>query len=165
MEKALSVGDVAVYPVHGVAEVIAVEDRVVAGHPLSVYILKVRATGSTIMVPTVKADAVGLRAPISEDEVAEVYGILRSRDGGHSAQPWNRRQREYNEKIKSGSIFEIAEVYRELRLLGQSKELSFSERRMADTATSLLVAEVAIARDVSEAEILHEIDEIFALAA
>lgn len=165
MEQPFSVGDMAVYPVHGLTEVVALENKDVGGHPLSVYILKVLDNGSRIMVPTTKANAVGLREPISKDEIPEVYDILRSRDVVQNDQAWNRRQREYMDKIKTGSIFEIAEVLRDLRLLGLGKSLSFSERRMADTAMGLLVQEIAIVREATKAEISQEIDEIFAVAA
>ena len=165
MPHPFTVGDMAVYPVHGLAEVVALEDRDVGGHPLSVYILKVLDSGSRIMVPTNKAADVGLRTPISEREVAEVYDILRNRDVVQNDQAWNRRQREYMDKIKTGSIFEIAEVLRDLRLLGQDKSLSFSERRMADQAMGLLVQEIAVARQATKAEISQEIDDIFCAAA
>ena len=161
MPQPFSIGDMAVYPVHGLAKVVAMEDHDVGGHPLSVYILKVVDNGSRIMVPTTKANDVGLREPISKDEVPEVYEILRSRDVVQNDQAWNRRQREYMDKIKTGSIFEIAEVLRDLRLLGEGKTLSFSERRMADTAMGLVAQEIAVARDSTKAEIVQEIDAIF----
>lgn len=165
MAQPFSIGDKAVYPVHGLTQVVALEQREVAGHPIHVYILEVLGSGSRIMVPTTKAAAVGLREPISIDEVSEVYDILRSRDIVQNDQAWNRRQREYMDKIKTGSIFEIAEVLRDIRLLGHGKSLSFSERRMADTAMDLLVQEIAVARAATPDEITREIDEIFDLAA
>ena len=165
MPQPFTVGDMAVYPVHGLTEVVALENRDVGGHPLSVYILKVLESGSRIMVPTTKAAAVGLREPISESEVGKVYDILRSQDVIQNDQAWNRRQREYMDKIKTGSIFEIAEVLRDLRLLGRDKSLSFSERRMADTAMALIVQEIAVARHMTKAEISQEIDGIFDAAA
>lgn len=165
MEAAFEIGDKAVYPVHGVTEVVGVEHRDVGGYPLTVYILKVLENGSKIVVPTGKAKAVGLRQLITDDEVNEVFDVLRSKDVIPNEQTWNRRQREYMDKLKTGSVFEIAEVYRDLSLLGVDKQLSFSERRLLDTAKSLLVQELSLARGTSESEIVHEIDAIFANAA
>lgn len=161
MRAAFTIGDKAIYPVHGVTEVLALERRTVGGNPLEFYILKVLETGSTIMVPTGNADAVGLRELITPDEVDEVYEILRSTTVVRNDQTWNRRQREYMDKIKTGSVFEIAEVLRDLCLLRNDKELSFSERRMLDTARTLLVQELALARGATREEIEHEIDSIF----
>jgi CarD family transcriptional regulator len=165
MEAAFEIGDKAVYPVHGVTEVVGLEHRDVGGHPLTVYILKVLENGSTIVVPTGKAQTVGLRQLISDDEVTEVLAVLRCKDVGRNDQTWNRRQREYMDKLKTGSVFEIAEVFRDLSLLGVDKQLSFSERRLLDTAKNLLVQELALARGISEAEITDEIDSIFDNAA
>jgi len=160
-----AVGDKAVYPVHGVAEVVALEQRDIGGNKTSVYILKVMDTGLKIMVPTTNAGSVGLRDLINAKQVKEVYAILRSRDVPRDTQTWNRRYREYMEKIKTGSVFEIAEVMRDLAVLRASKELSFGERRMLDTARGLLIKELAIAKSVAEDKIAGEIDAIFAQAA
>jgi CarD family transcriptional regulator, regulator of rRNA transcription len=160
-----AVGDKAVYPVHGVAEVVALEQRDIGGNKTSVYILKVMDTGLKIMVPTTNAGSVGLRDLITAKQVKEVYAILRSRDVPRDTQTWNRRYREYMEKIKTGSVFEIAEVMRDLAVLRASKELSFGERRMLDTARGLLIKELAIAKSVAEDKIAGEIDAIFAQAA
>jgi CarD family transcriptional regulator len=156
------VGDKAVYPVHGVAEVVSLEKRDIGGAPTNVYILKILETGLTIMVPTSNADAVGLRDIISSDEVAEVYDILKSKEVARDTQTWNRRYREYMEKIKTGSAYEIAEVLRDLCLLRNVKDLSFGERRMLETARGLLVKEIALAKETSENDIEAEIEEIFA---
>jgi CarD family transcriptional regulator len=165
MEAAFGIGDKAVYPVHGVTEVVGLEHRDVGGHPLTVYILKVLENGSTIVVPTGKAQAIGLRQIISCDEVEEVFTVLRCKEVDRNDQTWNRRQREYMDKLKTGSVFEIAEVFRDLTLLGHDKQLSFSERRLLDTAKNLLVQELALARGTSQAEMAHVINSIFTNAA
>jgi len=159
------VGDKAVYPVHGVAEVVALEQRDVGGSKIPVYILKILDTGMKIMVPTGNAGSVGLRDLITSKQVKEVYSILKSRDVPRDTQTWNRRYREYMEKIKTGSVFEIAEVLRDLAVLRLSKELSFGERKMLDTARSLLVKELALAKGVGDDKIAGEIDAIFQPAA
>ncbi|RMH40332.1 MAG: CarD family transcriptional regulator [Deltaproteobacteria bacterium] len=165
MTSPFSVGDKAVYPVHGVAEVVDIEQREIGGTKHDVYILKILDTGMKIMVPCANAETVGLREIISESEVAEVYEILRDPDVLPDTQTWNRRYREYMDKIKTGSCFEIAEVVRDLRRLGGHKDLSFGERRMLETAQGLLVRELALAQQVSEVEVEREIESIFTAAA
>ncbi len=165
MKQQFVVGDKAVYPVHGVAEVVALEKRDIGGNNTPVYILKILETGLKIMVPTINAGAVGLRELISSKQVKEVYAILKSRDVPKDTQTWNRRYREYMEKIKTGSVFEIAEVLRDLCVLRATKDLSFGERRMLETARTLLIKEIALAKGVDEIKVGAEIDAIFSQAA
>ena len=165
MKQAFAVGDKAVYPVHGVAEVVGLESRDIGGNKTNVYILKVIETGMRIIVPTTNAGSVGLRDHITSKQVKEVYEILKARDIPRDTQTWNRRYREYMEKIKTGSVFEIAEVMRDLSVLRVTKELSFGERKMLDNARGLLLKELALAKNVSEDKIAEEIDSIFAQAA
>ncbi len=165
MKQQFSVGDKAVYPVHGVAEVMALEQRDIGGSQTAVYILKILDTGMKIMIPTINAGTVGLRDLISAKQVKEVYEILKARDIPRDTQTWNRRYREYMEKIKTGSVFEIAEVLRDLCVLRTTKDLSFGERKMLDTARGLLIKELAIAKSSSEDKVIAEIDAIFAQAA
>ncbi|MFH1830056.1 MAG: CarD family transcriptional regulator [Pseudomonadota bacterium] len=162
LNKEFKIGDVAVYPAHGVGEVQSIEEREIAGNKHKFYILKILDTGMTIMVPTGNVRSVGLREVINESEVDIVYDIMRERDISINEQTWNRRYREYMDKIKTGSIYEIAEVLRDLMLLRYEKELSFGERKMLDTARYLIVKELAIAQDYTEDEVADEIDEIFA---
>jgi CarD family transcriptional regulator len=165
LKQAFAVGDKAVYPVHGVAEVVALENRDIGGNKTAVYILKILETGLKIMVPTTNAGSVGLRDLITSKQVKEVYSILKSRDVPRDTQTWNRRYREYMEKIKTGSVFEIAEVMRDLCVLRGSKDLSFGERKMLETARGLIIRELALAKGVGEDKIAEEIDAIFAQAA
>jgi CarD family transcriptional regulator len=165
MDVAFSVGDKAVYPAHGVAEVVGLETREIGGNKQTFYILKILDTGTKIMIPTRNVSAVGLREVIGEGDVKEVYNILKSKEIAVEGQTWNRRYREYMDKIKTGSVFEIAEVLRDLSVLRSSKELSFGERKMLDTARQLLVKELAIAKHTKETKIEQEIDKIFGPAA
>lgn len=154
-------GDKAVYPAHGVGEVKAIETREISGNKQTFYILNIMENGMTIMVPTQNVKSVGLREIIDEDQVEEVYAILEERDVAIDNQTWNRRYREYMDKIKTGSVYEIAEVLRDLSLLKFEKELSFGERKMLDTARSLLVKELSIAEDREEKDVLKDIQKIF----
>jgi CarD family transcriptional regulator len=117
--------------------------------------------GMRIMVPKKNVGAVGLRAVVNKTEVKEVYDILRSREVSIEGQTWNRRYREYMEKIKTGSVFEIAEVLRDLQRLKGDKELSFGERKMLDTARTLLIKEIAVATKSKEVKIEEKLDRIF----
>jgi CarD family transcriptional regulator len=162
MHDQFAVGDKAFYPVHGVAEVVALESRDIGGQPASVYVLQIVETGLKIMVPTGNAGTVGLRALLNADEVQEIYNILRSKGMSSDGQTWNRRHREYMDKIKTGSAFEIAEVLRDLSRLRSTKDLSFGEKRMLDTARALLVKEIAVADKSTEPNVEAAIASIFA---
>lgn len=161
MQHEFSVGDIAVYPAHGVTKVNSIETKEISGQKRKFYILEVMDNGMTIMVPTDNVKAVGLREVIGNEEVETVYEILQERDIAIDNQTWNRRYREYMDKIKTGSVYEIAEVLRDLSLLRYEKELSFGERRMLDTARTLLVKELAIAESSDEMGITKKIDKIF----
>ncbi len=161
MDVTFRIGDKAVYPAHGVAEVTGIESKEISGTKHTFYILRILDNGMRIMVPTKNVAAVGLRAVVNKSEVKEVYDILKSREVSVEGQTWNRRYREYMEKIKTGSVFEIAEVLRDLSLLKHDKDLSFGERKMLDTARSLLVKELAVAKGHKEEKIVRELEEIF----
>ena len=155
------IGDKAVYPGHGVGVIESIETKQISGKELMFYILKITDNGMTIMIPRDNAEAVGLRGVIRKLEIPKVLQILKARDVEIDTQTWNRRYREYMEKINTGSIFEIAEVIRDLHLLKNEKELSFGERKILDTAKNLLIKELAIVRDVKESDIVKEIRTIF----
>jgi CarD family transcriptional regulator len=150
------VGDIVVYPAHGVAEVESVEDREISGSSLPFFILKILDTQMTVMVPVANVKNVGIRELIDKKGIEQVMDILKQRSVHVDNQTWNRRYREYMEKIKSGSAFEIAEVLRDLNILKRGKELSFGERKMYDTARNLLVNEISISKkiDKKEAELM-----------
>ena len=157
------IGDKAVYPGHGVGVIEAVESKAISGMEQLFYILRIVDNGMTIMIPTGNIDVVGLREVIPPVEISRVFQILKERQVSPDMQTWNRRYREYMEKINGGSIFSIAEVLRDLQVLKMGKNLSFGERKILDTAENLLVKELAVARDCKESEILMEIKKIFKL--
>jgi len=155
------VGDKAVYPAQGVAEVIRIEEKDIAGSRQKFYVLRILDTDRKIMVPVANASAVGLREVISEQEIREIFDILRERTIAFDNQTWNRRYRGFMDKIKTGSIYDVAEVLRDLYRLKTDKQLSFGERRMLDTARSLIVKEIAIDRKQTEEQVKTEIEAIF----
>ncbi|MBU0961127.1 MAG: CarD family transcriptional regulator [Proteobacteria bacterium] len=154
-------GDMAVYPAHGVGVIESIESQTIGGMDQSFYVMKILDNDMKIMIPTASSDNVGLRAIISKKEVDTVLDILRSRDSEIGTQTWNRRYREYMEKIKTGSIHEVAAVLRDLFLLSVDKDLSYGERKMMDTAKSLLVKEISLARKVDEAKTTALIEDMF----
>lgn len=155
------VGDVAVYPAHGVAVIENIEKKEISGSHQIYYILRLLENDMTIMIPQDNAGHVGLREVITKKDVTEVYRILKTRKGRGSSQTWNRRHRQYMEKIKTGSVYEIAEVLRDLYQLKLDKELSFGERKVLDMARSLLIKELSIAKSQREEQIEREIERIF----
>jgi len=155
------VGDKAVYPTQGVAEVIRIEEKDIAGSRQCFYVLRILDTDKRVMVPVTNASAVGLRQVISELEIREIFDILRERTLAVDNQTWNRRYRAFVDKIKTGSIYDVAEVLRDLYRLKTDKQLSFGERRMLDTARTLIVKEIAIARAQTEEHVKNEIESIF----
>jgi len=112
------------------------------------------------MIPTGNARNIGLRDVIDNQAVDEVYQILRSRPLRLSNQTWNRRYRDYMDKIKTGSPFQVAEVLRDLTLLKAEKDLSFGERKMLDTAKNLLIKELSLAHEKEETEIEARLQEL-----
>ena len=132
------------------------------GATYRLYVLKILDNGMTIKVPVDNADAIGMREIIPQDSVAKVYEVLRDRSSPADKQTWNRRYREYMTKIKTGDPLEVAAVLRDLALLKTEKQLSFGERKMYDQAHSLIVQELAVAKDVDENLIKKEIEGIFA---
>ncbi len=156
-----NVGELAVYPAHGVGMIEAVEDKKIGGADHTFYILRILENDMIIMIPTTNAESVGLRHVIGDKDVSQVFSILRDHDVIIETQTWNRRYRDYMKKIKTGSVFEVAQVLRDLYLLKTDKELSFGERKMLDTAQNLLVKEISIARQAPEEDVAAELEGIF----
>lgn len=155
------VGEMAVYPAHGVGIIESIEEKEISGTCQLFYTMRIVDNGMTIMIPSCNIESVGLRQIIPRKRVKDVYEILRNKDIEIDNQTWNRRYREYMEKIKTGSVFEIAAVLRDLYTIKHEKELSFGERKLMDMATNLLVKELAIAEGADEQKIRDDINIIF----
>jgi len=124
--------------------------------------MKILGNNAKIMIPKNGAESVGLREVITEEEIPRIYEILSERDVQVDKQTWNKRYKEYWEKIKTGSVYEIAKVLRDLFTLKLDKDLSFGERKMMDTAKSLLIMEISIAANCEEREVERNLSNIFA---
>jgi len=156
------IGDKAVYPAQGVGVVEAIESREFSGIMNEFYVLRIVDSDMTIMVPVKNVDQVGMRSLIDKARVNSVYEVLgeRSEDLG-SIPSWSRRQREYNEKIKSGDLMEVAEVLRELYQIKEDKELSYGEKKVLELARKLLVTEIAMAEGKAEEKVAEHVEKIF----
>lgn len=155
------VGDKAVYPARGVAEIVSIEEKDIAGNRQRFYVLRLLDTDHKIMVPVSNASSIGLRKPISDKQIKEIFRILKVKEVPFDNQTWNRRYRGFMDKIKTGSVFDVAEVLRDLSRLRASKALSFGERQMLEKARGLIVKEIAVARGKAEDKVLTEIESIF----
>lgn len=155
------IGDMAVYPAHGVGVIEKIETQEISGCQQDFYVMRILDNNMRIMIPTNNVGNVGLRDIIGQTEVTKLYSILKERDVVLDSQTWNRRYREYMDKIKSGSAFEVAEVYRDLLILKLEKDLSFGERKMLDTARNLLVKEISLAEEIEEEQVEKDLDRIF----
>jgi CarD family transcriptional regulator len=155
------VGDKVVYPGHGVGQITSVKVKAIAGTEEQFFDILIMESGMKIMVPVRQAESVGLRKVVDKRAIEKVYTILKDRRFKIDTQTWNRRFREYSQKIKTGSVFEIAEVLRDLSVLSGEKELSFGEKKMLDTAQGLLVSEISIAKSRSQDKVMGELKQIF----
>jgi CarD family transcriptional regulator len=157
-------GAKAVYPAHGVVRITGIEVKEICGTKKAYYILNVVDSEATVMVPTDNAQAVGLRPVVRKNQIPKIYKILTDKDNTNNSsnghQSWNKRYREYAEKIKSGNIIEVAKVLKDITLLQNEKNLSFGERRIMDSARALLVKEISIAKSLDEDFVAGEIEKL-----
>jgi CarD family transcriptional regulator len=161
MKSKFNVGDKAVYPAHGVGEIVGMQIKEIAGNKISFYILKILNSDLTVLIPINNINSVGLREIIHKNEVRAIYKILQDKAPSIDIQTWNRRYREYLRKIRTGNPTEIAQVLRDLYHLKSDKILSFGEKRMLDSAESLLIKEISLAKNTSEDKIKKELSKFF----
>jgi CarD family transcriptional regulator len=154
-------GDCVVYPGHGVGTVEAVVEKKIEGAVQELIRIAIQDSKSTVIfVPAHQAASVGLRKILHRRDLQGIYKILRSRDMSKNEGAWNRRHRDYLQKINTGSLAEIAEVIRDLWCLAARKELSFGQKRMLESAENLLIAEIALIQACAEDAVRHEIHNL-----
>ncbi len=156
------VGELAVYPGQGVGIIDSVEKKKVDGVDKTFYVMKMLKRDVKIIVPVDMAESIGMRVIISQELVPKVYDIFKKKKAQIENGGWNKRYREFSEKIKTGSIFEIAEVMRDLLLLKQKKGLLFRETRMLEFVTNLVINEISLATNKDEHKIEEKIKEFLA---
>jgi CarD family transcriptional regulator len=153
------VGDKVVYPHHGAAVIERREKKEVFGEGREYLVLRLSYGDLTLMVPADNTDEVGLRDIINDEEVEEVFAVLRKKESRMPSN-WSRRFKNHVEKLKSGDVYQVAEVVRNLTLRDQEKGLSAGEKRMLTKARQILVSELTFAIDVSEQEAEAKLDEV-----
>lgn len=158
------VGDKVVYPPHGVGEIESIETKEVAGTAVQFFNILITQTGLKIKVALNRVESVGMRKIVDLKTVKQVFEILKDRKVAVDKQTWNRRCRDYHQRIKTGSVIEIAKVIRDLSVLKGDKELSFSERNMLEEAQGRLVQEIAIAKASSPEKIRAELQSVCQIA-
>ena len=156
--------DLVVYPAQGVGKIERIDSKTVGGIVCELYIVRIRANNVTLMVPVNNAAHVGLRTLTPKDEALTILESLRNESGKavYTGQNWNRRFREYSERLKSPSLAIVAEVLRELLLIGRSKELSFGERRLQEQAMGLVTGELSEVLEVEEDKVRDELLALYA---
>ena len=151
------VGDKVVYPHHGAGVVAKKESRTILGQEREYLTIKILHNDMTVNVPSENAERVGLRKVIDEEMVERVLEVLHG-DGTKMPKNWNRRFKYNRDKMKTGDIFELAEVVRNLSLRDKEKGLSAGEKRMLAKARQILVSELTFAINVDEAEAERRLD-------
>lgn len=159
-----SVDQLVVYPAQGVGMVEKIENQEIGGSKADFYIVRILSNNVTLMVPVKNATNVGLRSICSPKKGNSILKSLQDRTGftGYSGQNWNRRYREYSEKLKSGDLADVSYVLKELLLIGKEKELSFGEHRLLEQAMNLLTLELAHSLGSEQENIRMRIEAMFA---
>jgi len=155
------IGDKVVYPMHGAGVIEAIEEKEVLGEKRQYYILRLPVGDMKVMIPITNGNGVGLREVIDNEGVQKVFHILREQSSAMSPN-WNRRYRANLEKIKSGNIYEVAEVVRNLINRDREKGLSSGERKMLENARQILISELVLATELEEDKAQSLLDGAFA---
>ena len=141
-------GEMIVYPAHGVGVIEGIEKIKTNGSSTSFYTIRITESGMTIRVPAPNAPRIGIRPVIKQNEVAKLLRVLKTKSKNTNVQNWHKRQKSYLDKIKSGSVFELAEILKELTTIQLRKELSFGEQRMYENVRQLITLEVAESKGI-----------------
>lgn len=158
-----NVGDKAVYPAHGVGEIKRIESKNLGGASVDCYVLSIISSGATVMVPVAASEKAGMRFLMSDDEINRIFTILKS-PSKISSRAWNKRCREFNDKLRSGSMDEVAEVLRDLWQQQELKGLSFGEKQMLSKCRDLVVSEISAAQNVPTEQIEGQISRLFVVS-
>ncbi|MBP6491772.1 MAG: CarD family transcriptional regulator [Clostridia bacterium] len=141
------IGDRIVYPMHGAGIIEQIEEKLILGESRKYYILKVPCGDMKIMIPIESSNDIGVRAIISVQQVEEVVQVLSS-ESTEMSNNWNRRYRENMEKLKTGDIYHVAEVVRNLMRTDKEKKLSTGEKKMLSNAKQILISEIILVKDI-----------------
>lgn len=161
----LSIKDKVVYPGYGVAQIIRVLERIVGGQPTCFFELHFLNRDMTILVPTDKVFSVGIRPLSSKSNINDMFQMLAESKsegvGDVRAGNWNKRSKNYQSKLRSGNLFEISKIYRELKYISRRKELSFGEKNLLQQTEGLLVEEISIVEELCEDKAIEQLRSLF----
>lgn len=162
--RLFSPDDLVVYPAQGVGKIERIDHQEVGGAVCEFYIVRIMANNVTLMVPVRNAANVGLRRLTTPEHARDILDHLTDAADGsvYTGQNWNRRFREYSEKLKSQDLADVAQVMRELMLIGRSKDLSFGERRLLEQATALVTGEISEVLSTPEQKLREHIQTLYA---
>lgn len=153
------IGDKVVYPMHGAGIIEGIEEKEILGEKQKYYVLRFPVGDMKVMIPTANVEQVGIRQVIPTEEVQKVVDFM-SGDTTKMPANWNKRYRENMEKIRSGDIYEVADVVRNLMLRDREKGLSTAERKMLNSARQILISELVLSKDADEKEIAELVDRV-----
>ena len=159
METMLKVGDKAVYPGHGVGKITSIEDKDIMGNTLTFYSMEIMESGTKIMIPKNRMESVGIRPIVSKKEAKKVMNIISDtkiteEKTKYAGKNWQKRHQSYMDKIKTGSIYEVAKVIRDLNNIKEEKELSYGEKKMMNKAKNILYSELSLTMDKKDLQVL-----------
>lgn len=154
-----NVGDYVVYPMHGVGKIHVIQNQVILGKRKQCYVLEITSSKMKVMIPVDNAKEIGIRPIIKKKDVKKVLDLLK-KESVETEEDWKIRYQNNMNKVKSGSIYSIAEVCRDLYQRAKDKELSLMERRLYESAYNMITNELALARNISVEEAGNLISEV-----
>ena len=157
-DRVFHIGDRVVYPNHGVGIIEQISSRTMGTSVEKFYLLKIPASSLKVMVPFANVDSVGMRPVVRNGEVQKIVDYLSSGECINAAD-WKDRFKENSDRMRTGSLWDVAAVLKSLLILGQEKALSFREKKMLERARYLLVSEIAISRNCEEGLIEQALTE------
>ena len=147
-----SIGDKVVYPMHGAGIIESIEEREILGETRKYYVMKIPVGEMKVMIPTNNVEGIGIRDIIDKKAADKVFKSLESECDEQTAN-WNKRYRENMDKIKSGNVYEVADVVKHLVVRERSKGLSTGERKMLNSAKQILISELVLAKDMNPVDV------------
>ncbi|HKL76149.1 MAG TPA: CarD family transcriptional regulator [Halanaerobiales bacterium] len=153
-------GDKVVYPNHGAGTIEGIETKEILGEEKKYYTMRLPIGDMKVMIPVDKVDEIGVREVIDAEEADNVIELLKG-EKSKMSQNWNRRYRANQEKLKTGDIYEVGGVVRDLTIRDERKGLSTGEKKMLSNAKQILISELVLAKDATEEEIRSTIEEAF----
>lgn len=153
-----NVGDKIVYPMHGAGVIESIEEREILGQKQNYYVMKMPVGDMRVMIPTHNVDGIGIREVIDRHDVDKVFEILQDQSI-NVTNNWNKRYRENMTKIKSGNIYEVADVVRTLMIREREKGLSTGERKMLNSARQILISELVLAKGTNQFDVENAIND------